>query len=201
MQTSLLSYLYFQLRSFHAADEEPPSPATISRQAGIIASAFAGSQCLTGMIWGRLSDTIGRKPCLLIGLLGTALSVLGFGFATSFKQALVFRIMGGCLNGNVGVLRTMVSELIREPRHQSRAFLIMPMCFNIGIIVGPALGGLLADPAANWKMFENVSWMLRYPYAFPNVVSTVFLLISWSACFLYLQEVLKLAPPPSSNIC
>ena len=40
--------------------------------------------------------------------------------------------MGGALNGNVGVMRTMISEIIKEKRFQSRAFLLLPMCFNIG---------------------------------------------------------------------
>jgi len=44
----------------------------------------------------------------------------------------------------------MLSETIREKRHQSRAFLILHMCFNIGIILDPALGGVLADPVRSW---------------------------------------------------
>jgi MFS family permease len=189
-QTSLLSYLYFFLESLHSPDEPSPSSATISRRAGIMASSFAFSQCLTGMLWGRLSDRIGRKPCILLGLLGTTISVLGFGFAENFRTALMFRILGGCLNGNVGVLRTMVSETVREKRHQSRAFLIMPMCFNIGIIVGPALGGLLADPASTWPaVFGEYEWCRRWRWALPNVVSAVLLASSFIAGLLFLEEV------------
>ncbi|KAI5806315.1 major facilitator superfamily domain-containing protein [Geopyxis carbonaria] len=191
-QTSLLSYLYYFLKSFHDASSTPPTPATIARQAGIIASSFAASQCITGMLWGRLSDRIGRKPCILLGLIGTCLSVLGFGFSQNFTQALCFRIAGGCLNGNVGVLRTMMSETVREKRHQSRAFLIMPMCFNIGVIIGPALGGLLADPAESYpKLFGGVHWMQKWPYALPNIVSAVFLATSWTIGLLFLRETLE----------
>ncbi|KAF8245398.1 MFS general substrate transporter, partial [Wilcoxina mikolae CBS 423.85] len=191
-QTSLLSYLYFFLESFHDPDGAPPSSATISRRAGIMASSFALSQCLTGMLWGRLSDRVGRKPCLLLGLLGTTISVLGFGFASNFRTALTFRILGGCLNGNVGVLRTMVSETVREKRHQSRAFLIMPMCFNIGIIVGPALGGLLADPASTWPgVFGGWEWCRRWRWALPNVVNAVLLASSFVAGLLFLEETLE----------
>lgn len=43
-------------------------------------------------------------------------SCLGFGFATTFWQAMVFRTMGGALNGNIGVLRTMVSEIVQEKK-------------------------------------------------------------------------------------
>ena len=54
------------------------------------------------------------------------------------------------LNGNIGVMRTMISEIIREKKYQSRAFLLLPMTFNIGVIIGPLLGGLLADPVGTY---------------------------------------------------
>jgi hypothetical protein len=44
------------------------------------------------------------------------LSVLGFGFSTSFSQAVVFRLLGGALNGNLGVMRTMISEIVQEKK-------------------------------------------------------------------------------------
>lgn len=55
-------------------------------------------------------------------------------------MALAFRFLGGMLNGNVGVMRTMVSEMIREKKYQSRAFMILPMTANIGTIIGPMIG-------------------------------------------------------------
>lgn len=189
-QTSVSAYLYYFLSSFHPPSSPGPSDGTISLQAGILASSFALAQCLTGVFWGRLSDRIGRKPCILFGLAGTTISVIGFGFSESLGAALAFRILGGCLNGNVGVLRTMVSEVIVEKKHQSRAFLIMPMCFNIGIIIGPILGGLLADPVVGWpSVFGGIGWMERWKYALPNLVSAAFLAGSWVAGFLFLKEV------------
>lgn len=116
--------------------------------------------------------------------------MIGFGFSESLGAALVFRIIGGCLNGNVGVLRTMVSEVVVEKKHQSRAFLILPMCGNIGIIIGPILGGLLADPVVGWPgVFGGVGWMERWRYALPNLVSAAFLAGSWVAGYLFLREV------------
>lgn len=189
-QTSVSAYLYYYLSSFHQPGSDGPSDGTISRQAGILASSLALAQCLTSVFWGRLSDRIGRKPCILLGLAGTTISVVGFGFSESLGAALVFRILGGCLNGNAGVLRTMVSEVVVEKKYQSRAFLIMPMCFNIGIIIGPMLGGLLADPVASWPgVFGGIGWMERWKYALPNLVSAVFLAGSWVAGFLFLKEV------------
>ncbi|PWW76833.1 MFS general substrate transporter [Tuber magnatum] len=191
-QTSVASYLYYYLSAFHPPNKPPPSAETISRQAGIIASSFALAQCLTGVLWGRLSDKIGRKPCILFGLAGTAISVIGFGFSENLAMALTFRILGGCLNGNVGVLRTMVTEVVVEKKYHSRAFLIMPMCFNVGIIVGPAIGGILADPASTYPgLFGGVEWMRRWRYALPNLASAVFLCTSMLLGFLFLEETLE----------
>ena len=137
-QTSLGSYLYYQLQSF-----DPSLPdATISYQAGVMGAAFPASQFLTAILWGRFADSErgGRKRVIYIGLLGTMFSMIGFGFSHNFATAIAFRCLGGVLNGNIGVMRTMISEIIKEKKYQSRAFLIMPMTFNIGVIVGPILG-------------------------------------------------------------
>lgn len=137
-QTSLGSYLFYQLQSF-----DPSLPdSTISSQAGIIQAAFPFAQFLTAMLWGRFADSPhgGRKKAICIGLLGTMCSILGFGFSHSFGMAVAFRLLGGVLNGNIGVMRTMISEIIKEKKYQSRAFLLLPMTFNIGVIIGPILG-------------------------------------------------------------
>jgi len=123
--SSLRSYMYFQLKSF-----DPSLPdSTLSFQAGCLASAFTFAQFLTAVWWGRASDSewFGRKRVLMMGLFGTGISSIGFGFSTNFAMALVFRFLGGALNGNVGVMRTMVTETIKEKKYQSRAFMLLPM--------------------------------------------------------------------------
>jgi MFS family permease len=84
----------------------------------MVTSAFAFAEFSTGMMWGRISDRIGRKPVLVIGLVGTLLSMLIFGFAKSLSVALIARALGGGLNGNIGVIQTTVAELVREKEHQ-----------------------------------------------------------------------------------
>lgn len=70
------------------------------------------------MHWGGLSDRIGRKPVLLIGCLGTMLSMVMVGFASNIWFALLGRALGGLLNGNIGVIQTMVGELVHKPEHE-----------------------------------------------------------------------------------
>jgi MFS family permease len=120
---------------------------------GILIAAFALSESLSGMLWGSYSDKVGRKPVLLVGCVGTIVSLLLVGFSTSYWMALTGRIIGGLLNGNVGVIQTMVGELVKKPEHErespepnmktssltlaARAFAVMPFVWSIGTILGP----------------------------------------------------------------
>lgn len=64
------------------------------------------------------------------------------------------------------------------------------MCFNIGVIIGPILGGLLADPAGSYpSVFGHIKWLQRYPYSPPNLLSAFFLLCAGLGVFFGLEEV------------
>ncbi|KAF7875106.1 hypothetical protein EAF04_002278 [Stromatinia cepivora] len=196
VQSSINSYMFFMLRFFN-----PSLPdSTISSQAGYLSGGFTAAQCLTAMIWGRVADkaSVGRKNVLIIGLLGTLTSTVGVGFCRSFAPALFFRCLGGALNGNVSIMRTMTSEIIREKKYQTKAFLLMPIMFNVGILFGPLLGGWLQDPVHTFpRAFgpgsklggtEGVEWMLKYPYALPNLFNALLLFISLLLIILGLEE-------------
>ena len=91
--------------------------------AGILISAFSIFEALTSMFWGSLSDRVGRKPVMLLGCAGTMISMLLVGFAKNFWVALIGRALGGCLNGNIPVIQTMVGELVRKPEHERKSLL------------------------------------------------------------------------------
>jgi MFS family permease len=95
--------MFYQLKSFKLENGEAPSDSTVAQQAGMLAAAFTGAQFLTAIMWGRLADSemFGRKRVILIGLLGTAIGSLGFGFSSSFAVAMFWRAIGGSLNGNM----------------------------------------------------------------------------------------------------
>ena len=113
-ERSLSAYMFYQLRWF----DDKASDSTIASQGGVMTAAFAAAQFLTAVWWGRAADTpwIGRKKVILIGLLGTCVSSIGIGFSRRFAVALVFRTLAGALNGNIGVMRTMISEIIKEKK-------------------------------------------------------------------------------------
>lgn len=113
-ERSLTSYLFYQLQWLSPT----LGAAQIARQAGYLTAIFAVAQCITSMWWGHAADNprLGRKRVLVIGLMGSSVSALGMGFSTSIYAVFFFRFLAGALNGNVGVLRTMISEVVDDRR-------------------------------------------------------------------------------------
>lgn len=182
--TSIFPYSWVMIKDFNMAEG-----ADASLYAGILISAFSLAEALTGMFWGSLSDRLGRKPILLSGCFGTMLSLLMVGFAPNFWVALIGRAFGGALNGNIGVIQTMVGELVKRPEHEPRAYAIMPFVWSIGTIIGPAIGGLLAKPAEAYpSLFPADGLFGRFPYLLPNLVCSVLLFLSIIGGWLFLQE-------------
>lgn len=84
-------------------------------------------------------------------------------------------------------------DMLTNTRFQSRAFLLLPMCANIGTIIGPMLGGLTSDPAANYpSLFGGIPWLEKFPYSPPNILSAIFLTCAALGVFFGLEEVSSL---------
>ncbi|KAI9833783.1 MAG: hypothetical protein M1819_003516 [Sarea resinae] len=161
----------------------------IAIYAGMVTSAFTIAEFSTGVLWGRLSDRLGRKPVLLFGLAGTGLSMLMFGFARNLPMALIGRALGGLLNGNIGVLQTTVAEMITVKEHQPRAYAIMPFIWCLGSIVGPTLGGALAEPCVSYpSLFSRGGLFDKFPYLLPNLVCAMILAFGVMIGILFLEE-------------
>lgn len=100
---SFQAYVFYQLKSLNGAKTD----SEISGQVGILQGSFTGAQVLTAILWGKAADAswCGRKTVLIIGLFGTALSCLGYAFASSFYWAVFWRAFGGAINGLVGIMQ------------------------------------------------------------------------------------------------
>ncbi|KAL3424516.1 major facilitator superfamily transporter [Phlyctema vagabunda] len=196
---SIQSYVFYFLRNF----DTTVSNATNSSQAGILLSSFTGAQLITTLLWARTADSkwIGRKGVILVGIFGTALSCLGFGFARSFREALVWRVLGGALNALPSIVGVMTSEIVEEKRLKPLAFLLQPMSFGVAAFIGPAIGGLTADPVSQYHNIlgpgsilggkHGIRWMTRYPFALPNILSAGFLILNGVVVLIHLKETLK----------
>lgn len=101
------------LRSFDSVDETD-----IALYAGVLIAVFTFCEFLSGMIWARIADTIGRKPTLLIGIIGGIASATLFGLSRNLILAIVARAIGGLLNPNVGVVQTCICELATRKEQQ-----------------------------------------------------------------------------------
>jgi MFS family permease len=182
---SIFPYAYRMIESFDLTDNANQ----ISIYAGMLITAFAFAEFSTGMLWGRVSDTFGRKPVLIMGLVGTAISMVSFGFAKTLPGAIMSRALGGLLNGNVGVLQTTVAELVTQKEHQPRAYSIMPFVWCLGSIIGPAMGGALAMPCDSYPwLFPKGSIFDEYPFLLPNLVCVVVLVFGITNGILFLEE-------------
>ncbi|EER43111.1 MFS transporter [Histoplasma capsulatum H143] len=149
-------------------------------------------QGLTAVAWGAASDRIGRRPIIISGLCITMTFSLMFGFSTSLPMAILARACVGLGNGNVGIIRTVVAELVPEKELQPRAFSIMPLVWTIGSIFGPGFGGALADPARRHKeQFGDSTFFKKYPYALPNMAETLASKKGHQDWGLALGEILK----------
>ncbi|RYO82766.1 hypothetical protein DL762_006430 [Monosporascus cannonballus] len=157
--------------------------------AGLLVSAYAVAEALTAMGWGALSDRYGRKPIILMGLGGVAISSLIFGLATKYWVALLARFVGGALNGNVAVMQTMVAEMVKNPDHEPKAYASQPFVWTLGGIIGSAMGGFLAQPAQFYpSLFPADGIFGRYPYLLPNLVSVVVIVLAIIQGIFFLGE-------------
>lgn len=183
------------VKSFHVSNDS-----NASFYAGILISAFALSEALTGIFWGGVSDKWGRKPVLLLGCVGTLVSLLIVGFARNFWVALAGRIVGGVLNGNIGVIQTMVGELVKKPEHEPKAYAVMPFVWSIGTIIGPALGGTFANPAKTFpSVFSRDGLFGTFPYLLPNLLCALLLMISITLGYFFLYETHPDLQPTGGN--
>lgn len=123
------------------------------RDLGILASVYAAMQLVCAPFWGTLSDRIGRKPVLLIGVLGYAIAMFIFGLSTRFWMLFVARTFSGVLSSaTMPTAMAYLSDNLPEKK-RSGAMGQLGAAMGLGVVLGPLLGGLLSKDSLSLPFF------------------------------------------------
>ncbi|KAH9169219.1 major facilitator superfamily domain-containing protein [Lactarius sanguifluus] len=167
--------------------------------AGFIVSLYFAAEAVTVLQWCRLSDYVGRKPVLLCGILGIVVSSILFGLSRSFPALVFSRCLHGMLNGNIGVMKSMMAELTDET-NMARGVSLMAVTWAVGSTMGPFIGGVLSRPQDRWpNVFSHPFWG-EYPYFLPCLTTAAYALLSFTLAAIFLKETVNSGPIMKPNI-
>jgi DHA1 family tetracycline resistance protein-like MFS transporter len=121
-------------------------------QVGMLISTYALCQLIAGPILGRMSDSMGRKPLLIVSQLGTLVGFLILAYSTSLWMVFVARVIDGLTAGNLSLAQAQISD-VTEPENRARAFGIIGIAFGVGFLIGPAISGFLAQYSPQYPIF------------------------------------------------
>ena len=119
---------------------------------GAVTIAFAIANFFGAPVLGRLSDRFGRRPVLLLGFCGLALSFIVTGLATALWMLLAVRLFSGAMQANIAVANAYVAD-ITAPEQRARSFGLLGAMIGLGFILGPVLGGLLGGISLRLPFF------------------------------------------------
>ncbi|WP_243721467.1 MFS transporter [Macrococcus bovicus] len=128
---------------------------------GLLLSIYSIASFIAAPFWGQLSDKIGRKKILLIGLTGFTLSFLTFGlFIDNLPMLYISRIIGGLFSGACFSTTTSIVADVTTSEERNRYMGLMGMMIGFGFIFGPAVGGLLAGYSYQLPYFVTSAILL-----------------------------------------
>lgn len=119
---------------------------------GLLSTSFSMAQFIASPILGVLSDRFGRRPILLLSILGTSLGYLLFGLAGSLTMMFFARILDGFTGGNISTAQAYIAD-VSPPEDRAKNFGLIGAAFGLGFIIGPAVGGLLSTISVHAPAF------------------------------------------------
>lgn len=129
----VLPLLPYYARQFHAS----------GITAGALIGIYSAMQFVTAPLWGRWSDRIGRRPVILVSLVGSTVSYLLFAMADSIELLFVSRILAGVAGASIPVAQAYIADVTSESE-RARGMGLIGAAFGLGFVFGPVIGGLLA---------------------------------------------------------
>jgi len=152
------------------------NPNDLAFVVGLLVSSYALCQFLAAPVLGALSDRYGRRPILLVCLLGTVIGYLLFGIGGAIWVLFLGRIIDGVTGGNVSTLLAYVAD-ITPPEQRGQYFGKVGAVTGVGFILGPLIGGLLG----------------QFGYAAPLFVAARFVLANTLWGWFFMPESLDAA--------
>ena len=138
-------------------------------QVGLLFASYSVMQLVFAPVLGRLSDKHGRRPVLLVSLMGTALGFLILGFATTLWMLFIGRIIDGVSGGNISTAQAYIADVTTR-ENRARGMGLIGAAFGLGFVFGPAIGGILS----RWGI--NVPFLFAGGLALANAVLLYFAL-------------------------
>lgn len=120
---------------------------------GLLVASYAVMRLLFGPIWGGVSDRVGRKPILMLGVLGYGITMVGFGLATALWMMFAARILSGVLSSATSPTTMAYIGDSTAEEDRSAGMGILGAAAGLGVIFGPALAGLLANRSLSTPFF------------------------------------------------
>ncbi|WP_129114265.1 MFS transporter [Halegenticoccus tardaugens] len=165
---------------------------------GLLAASYSFMQFLFAPFLGRLSDERGRRPVLMLSLLGSAIAWVVFGLAgeaSSFvgvtagvATLFLSRMVAGAMGGNLAAAQAYVAD-ITPPERRAGALGLIGASFGLGFIFGPAIGGLLAsDPVVAAADRSLPAIVPATPFSLPSFAAALLSLLSLCLAALFLSE-------------
>jgi len=152
---------------------------------GLLMSTYSVAQFLFAPIWGRVSDRVGRRPILLLGLLGSVAGYTLFGLAGTLWLLFLGRAAMGIFGATIPTAQAAVAD-VTEPHDRARGMGLIGAAIGLGFILGPALGGVLSD----LSHVLHVPLFQRNPYALPCLASAALAAVNLIAAAFFLPESL-----------
>jgi len=132
-------------------------------QVGLLFASYSVMQLVFSPVLGRLSDKYGRRPILLMSLLGTAVGFLVLGFATTLWMLFVGRIIDGISGGNISTAQAYIADVTTK-ENRAKGMGLIGAAFGLGFVFGPAIGGILS----RWGI--NVPFLFAGGLALANAI-------------------------------
>src|SRR5215831_9937266 len=138
-------------------------------QVGLLFASYSVMQLIFAPVLGRLSDKYGRRPVLLVSLLGTAAGFLILGFANTLWLLFVGRIIDGISGGNISTAQAYIADVTTK-ENRAKGMGLIGAAFGLGFVFGPAIGGILS----RWGI--NVPFLFAGSLALANALLLYFAL-------------------------